>query len=91
MSISGKYVKTFLEASHAMACDVSMDGDYDFWLKIEKIEGQKVILVNKECFDIKVGKEYEYFVRPHNGLYSKVFHCKPEKIRYVPFREGDPR
>lgn len=70
--------------------DVSLDGDYDFWYDIVKIEGNIITCcggrLGEFAKEVKSGKDGEYFYVEHKGFYEEAFKGgKPSRIKCVPF------
>lgn len=92
MSIGGHYCKKFRDANCATMVDVHMNGDYDFWYALLRVDGKRVTLrgrMGKPNFEkeVKVDKAgYEYFMVEHVGAYSQLFaKGRPERIKCMPF------
>lgn len=94
MAISGRYVNEFKYGNMACMIEVSMDGDYDFWYDIKKIEGKKVTYAHMDGDVVKEIKKdsngTEYFMIEHIGVYERM--CgggNPSKIKCVPFLDDN--
>jgi len=94
--ISGQYVKTFAEASHALPDGLSLDSDYPLKLpKIEKIEDGKVFLRSDIYYDdeheysgkIVKGKNGEYFKIAQSSSFERLMRKKPTVFTFLPFKD----
>ena len=91
--VSGRYVKTFAEASHALPNGMHMNSDYPLMLpKISYITKKEVVIHDH------FGKEYRALIRKHNGSevcyismvssFERIFRRdKPTKYRFEPFKD----
>lgn len=91
MAISGRYVDKFKYGNMACMVDVSLDGDYDFWYDISKIEGNKITLNEDFVKEIKKDSNgTEYFMVEHTGFFERAFkEGKPSKIKCLPFLDDN--
>lgn len=90
MTLSGQYVDTFAEATHALPGGMSMNADYPFMLpKIVKIEGDQITIVGKRgetaTAKIRHGSR-EWFALEQSSSFEKLFHRKPTKFHFYPFK-----
>jgi ribosomal protein S27AE len=92
--IAGPFVSKFKYANMACMVDVPLNGDYDFWYDIVKLDEGDVITLEKR------GKEFtkkiqtdsqgqEYFFVDHIGLYEEfVKGGKPSQIKCLPLLDS---
>lgn len=90
--ISGRYVKTFAEASHALPDGMHMNADYPFMLpKIEKIEGMMVTITNgRETaqFRINRGPRGEFGYLDQVSTFERFMSFgKATRFRMDPFKD----
>lgn len=91
--IAGHYCSEFKKANVASMVNVSMNGDYDFWYPIKRVDGKTITLFKGfsggETFTKQIRKDKngrEYFTVEHKGFYS-MFLGRTEKIKCVPFKD----
>lgn len=97
MGISGNYVDKFADANLASAVNVHMDGDYDFFFNVVRVEldlageGEVVHLQSQKTGDIlkkfisrKDGREFVTYL--HRGVYQEIYGGKAERVKVVPFK-----
>lgn len=91
-TLSGHYVKTFAEASHALPQGMHMSADYPFMLpRIVRLEGADVILKDAEegGFRIKKDGAQEYCVIEQSSSFEAIFRGKPVKFKALPFKDDN--
>lgn len=99
MGVAGQYVRRFCDgATHALPQGMSMNANYPFMLpRVELVvRGKKTraVLVSGDrrspALDIKVGDDgQEYCTFAQSSHYETIFHKKPTRFRFFPFRADD--
>lgn len=93
MTISGVYVKTFAEASHALPQGMHMNADYPFMLPpIVRIDRGSVVLHGSQgdaTFRIMRENDQEYCVISQSSSFEQVFSRKPTKFKTLPFKDSN--
>jgi hypothetical protein len=92
MSVCGKYVKTFAEASHALPDGMHMNADYPFMLpRIVKLEGGEVVLKGRDGDGrfkiVRGGDGREYCIIAQSSSFEKMFGRPPQKFKTYPFKD----
>jgi hypothetical protein len=90
--VSGKYVKSFCEASHVLPENMHMNADYPLMLpKIEKLENGIVTLSgdDQKEYSAKIIKRngQEYCRIAQSSLFERIFHRKPTMFMFYPFKD----
>lgn len=92
--ISGQYVKTFAEASHALPQDLPLDSDYPLKLPpIAKIEDGKVFLrsggIDNDEYSGKIvrGKNGEYCKIAQSSSFEHICGREPTVFKFLPFKD----
>lgn len=89
--LSGKYVRTFAEATHALPEGMHMDASYPFKLPaIEKIEGAMMTIregAATETVRIVRGRNRESAYIRQSSSFETLFDRKPKRFRLLPFRD----
>jgi hypothetical protein len=91
--VIGPFVPKFKYANMACMVDVSLDGDYDFWYEIVKLEGDVLTLEKRgKEFTKKIQTDsggQEHFFIGHLGLYEEfVKGGKPSQIKCLPILDS---
>lgn len=92
--ISGRYVKTFAEASHALPDGMHMNADYPFMLpKIDRIEGDRIFLTGSRgevaSFEIQGKGAREFGFLSQSSTFEKLFHRRPTVFKMQPFKDDN--
>lgn len=91
-TVSGRYVDTFAEATHALPDGMHMNADYPFMLP-------RVVSVTDGVVTIREGSnETSFPIRKHAGRevgtveqsssFERMFRGKPQKFTMRPFRDS---
>jgi hypothetical protein len=94
--ISGQYVKTFAEASHALPQGMHMNADYPFMLPtIKSVTESTVTVIGRggvaatATIIRRAGKEY--FDYSQSSTFEEIYGRAPQSFRFHPFKdEGTP-
>lgn len=95
MSVCGKWVKTFAEASHALPLGMSMNADYPFMLpRIVSTTAKQVTIEGrggkKATRKIQSDGNGEYFTLAQMSTYEKLFGRKRgSSFRFCPFKDDE--
>src|SRR5262249_48236868 len=94
VSVGGKYVKTFAEASHALPDGMHMNADYPFMLPpIKFMRAGKVVLSGRgtdgEFVIRRESSGQEYCVITQSSSFEKMFGRPPTKFKAYPFKDED--
>lgn len=90
-AVIGKYVRTFVEATHALPQGMHMNADYPF--KLPRIVGRDSYALTiaeggkMETLTIKRGRDGEYCWLEQSSTFERWMKQKPTKFRLLPFRE----
>jgi hypothetical protein len=93
VSVSGNYVKTFAEASHALPASMHMNADYPFMLpRIINIENDMVTIEEsgkQATFKIlrRPGRTYEFGYIRQSSSFERLFYRKPQLFEMHPFKD----
>lgn len=90
--ISGRYVKTFAEATHAVTADMSMNADYPFMQPLITANDGKNITISEGgktlTSRIRKGRMFEFIEIEQTSSYEAIFRGgKPSKFRCHPFQD----
>lgn len=90
--VSGNYVKTFAEASHALPNDMHMNADYPFMLpKIESISEGTVTIIGRGGVrgtgKIEVRKGREFFRLGQKSSYESMYSLPETVFEFLPFKD----
>jgi len=93
MTLVGRYVDTFQNATHALPQGMSMNADYPFMLpKIAKWTPEEITLEGRggETRTIPIVRVdgIEYAELAQTSTYERMFRRKPTTFRFLPFREN---
>lgn len=90
--ISGKYVGTFAEASHALPDGMLMNADYPFVLPaIREIRGNRMTIVGRGGVTATVriskrsGREIAYLEQ--SSSFEQIYRRPPRKFKLLPFKD----
>jgi len=89
-TISGRYVKTFAEASHALPQGMHMNADYPFMLpRVVRLEGSTVVLKDRleGSFAIRRCGDQEHCIISQSSSFEELFSRKPTKFKALPFKD----
>jgi hypothetical protein len=94
MTLIGKYVPTFAEATHALPEGMSMNADYPFMLpKIDTIAGDSITVVGRggqtATATITRRRGRESFELAQESTFESLFGRRPTTFTFLPFREED--
>lgn len=90
-TVTGRYVKTFAEASHALPIRMHMNADYPFMLpRISKLEGDEVTITNgRESTTFTIAKlpkgERGYIAQ--SSTFERMFNREPTRFELWPFKD----
>lgn len=92
MTLCGRYVRTFAEATHALPDGMHMNADYPFMLPtISKIDGDTVTVVGRRgetaTAQIKQGRLGEFFELAQSSTFERFYGRRPTTFRFLPFRD----
>lgn len=92
MTLCGKYVATFAEASHALPSDMHMSADYPFMLpRIVGIDDGRVIIEGRdgqrETFRIDRSERGERGFILQSSTFEQVLGRKPRRFVMRPFKD----
>lgn len=96
MTVSGHYVKTFAEASHALPSGMHMNADYPFMIppivsiseginRIVTIRGERDLTVSFVIRRRRGLGEYGYIEQ--SSSFEQIFNRKPTRFRMLPFKD----
>lgn len=93
MTLSGKYVRTFADATHALPDGMHMNADYPFMLpriidrdaKTITIEGRRG---QQETLPIKHDHAGEFCELHQSSSFERMMGQTPTKFRLLPFKDG---
>jgi hypothetical protein len=90
--ISGKYVKTFAEASHAIPADMHMNADYPLMLPmIVRVDSDSVVLRGRDkeyTAAIKRSSQHgEYCEIAQRSTFEVLFSRPPHRFKFWPFKD----
>lgn len=92
MTVSGQWVKTFRDATHALPDGMHMNADYPFILpKIIANDGKFVTLKSDrgdETVRVRIQKSGDWDVCyiKQMSTFEKIYHRKPTRFKCYPFR-----
>ena len=97
MTLVGKYVQTFAEATHALPQEMHMNADYPFMLpKIQEKTVTSITIVGRRQETARLaievdedGDEFAYIVQ--SSAYERMFRCEPTRFKLLPFKEETSR
>ena len=91
--VSGQYVKTFAEASHALPNGMHMNADYPFMLPpIKSIAGKQMTIRGSGGQEATVeivtkrGREVAYIEQ--SSTFERLFKRKPQRFELHPFKDS---
>lgn len=91
MTVNGRYVKTFAEASHALPIRMHMNADYPFMLPhITKLEGNVVTISNgrqSASFTISKLPKGERGYVDQESTFERMFNRGPTRFEFWPFKD----
>lgn len=92
MSVSGKYVRTFAEASHALPEGMHMNADYPFMIPpVRSTDGRTVTLAGEggrtETVPIKRAKGREYCELAQSSTFERLYRRRPTTFKFHPFKD----
>jgi hypothetical protein len=92
MSVQGKYVPTFAEASHALLDGMHMNADYPFMIpKVKGVNGGYVVLADRMVdgrFKIVKSKDgREHCVVAQKSTFENLYRKPPKKFKAYPFKD----
>lgn len=92
MSLIGRYVETFAEATHALPQGMHMNADYPFMLpKITAKDGKSITIVGRrgETATVPIRRDArgEYSAIAQCSSFEVIYNRKPKRFRLLPFRE----
>jgi hypothetical protein len=91
MAVSGSYVKTFAQASHALPEGMHMNADYPLMLpRIASLEDGKVTLSGRDgpvTAEVKRSKGREFCVISQGSSFETLFSRPAQPFRFYPFKD----
>ena len=92
MTISGKWVDRFADASHALPVGMHMNADYPFMLpRIVGYDGKRVTIEGaggqRTDFIIKRGGPRECGFIRQSSSFERIMNRKPQKFTVLPFKD----
>ncbi len=88
--LSGRYVPTFEQATHALPQDLHLNADYPF--KLPAITGRTpttITIQDREETTVRIvrkgGKEWAYVEQ--SSTFERAFGRKPKRFKLLPFRD----
>lgn len=90
--ISGRYVKTFAEASHALPEGMHMNADYPFMLpRIKSLDGRKMVILGyggtEASVEIKRKRVGERAYIEQSSTFERIYRRPPQRFELHPFKD----
>lgn len=90
--ISGRYVKTFAEATHALPQGLHLNADYPFKVPKCRVIGRMLELTpdgggEPVTLLIRHGKRGQFVKHAQKSTFENVFGRKATEFRFLPFRD----
>ena len=94
MTLVGQYVRTFVEATHALPEGMHMSADYPFMLpKIQHADGETITILGRygrtATLTIERDRDGDFATLAQSSTFEKIARRKPTKFRLKPFRAKD--
>jgi hypothetical protein len=96
MTLVGKYVSTFAQATHALPDGMHMNADYPFMLpKIQSKDASTITIVGRGgqtvTATIRRNRSGEFCEIAQSSTFERMFGRQPTKFRFLPFRDETAR
>ena len=93
MTLVGKYVRTFTEATHALPDGMSMNADYPFMLPkiVDRSTGTITIEGRggaRTVLSIQCAEGSEFCVLAQSSTFERLYRQLPTEFKLLPFKEG---